>query len=130
MHAISLYPEPAEIYKKHDGQSAESFRVAPLTAEHQEAKAASRALHFGYNPDLSVDRARAARESAGRDPKADFSVRNHGSLFLVTPISAAAFRWLSENVQGDVVWFGDSLPVEPRYIDSLVLGMEDAGLVR
>jgi len=61
--------------------------------------------------------------------QADAYVENHGSIFLVTPLSGPARQWIEENVRTeDWQWFGSSFSVEPRYIQTLVLGMQEAGL--
>ena len=65
----------------------------------------------------------------GNEIKHDFAVVNHGSIMLVTPVSEEAVDWINEHVP-EGQYFGNALCVEPRYIHSLVIGMEDAGLVR
>ena len=59
----------------------------------------------------------------------DFSVANHGSIFIVTPHSSEAKSWLDENVSDDSQWLGGGLAVEHRFIDNLVEGMQNDGLV-
>ncbi len=59
----------------------------------------------------------------------DFRVRNEGSLFLVTPLTAAGRDWIIDNVDDDEAQrFGGSLVVEHGYIVNLVDGIFDSGL--
>jgi hypothetical protein len=57
----------------------------------------------------------------------DFTVRNEGSIFLLTPHTPEAITWLKSHVSADSQWFGDSLVVEHRYIEDLVLGIRSEG---
>ena len=60
---------------------------------------------------------------------ADVRTRDEGSIILITPISPEAKAWVSENVQLEGwQWFGNSFSCEPRYVDDLIAGMQDAGL--
>lgn len=55
---------------------------------------------------------------------------NHGSIVLVGPTAEDHLPfadWLSENVGDEVTFWGDSLVVEPRYVDSIIAGLEEAG---
>jgi hypothetical protein len=58
----------------------------------------------------------------------DALVSEHGSIYLVRPMSDAANAWIDENVQDDAQWFGHSLAVEHRYILALIEGMQASGL--
>ena len=57
--------------------------------------------------------------------KHDFRIENHGSLYLVRPLTKPATRWLEDVT--DAQWFGGAAVVEPRYLAPLVEGMWDAG---
>ena len=59
----------------------------------------------------------------------DFSVENHGSIFLVHPLTDAAREWISENVAPDSQFWGRALAVEHRFIGDLVRGARADGLV-
>ena len=74
---------------------------------------------------------RSPQRSAAAEPQAqvDVYVENHGSIFLVRPVSNSACDWLTENVQDDAQYFGSALVCEHRYISDLVEGMREAGLV-
>lgn len=60
---------------------------------------------------------------------ADYSVRNHGSIYMVLPHNDECRDWLRENTDGQ--WLGGgvlaSLAVEPRYVGDLCTGLSDAG---
>jgi hypothetical protein len=53
----------------------------------------------------------------------DFLVRDEGSIWLFTPLSPAALEFLSEHIQADVQYFGDSLAVEHRFVYDLLVGL-------
>jgi hypothetical protein len=59
---------------------------------------------------------------------ADIAVANEGSIALVWPLSTVGLQWIEQNVDGEALWFGGALAVEPRYLDDLVYGMECDGL--
>ena len=56
----------------------------------------------------------------------DARVEDHGTIFLVRPLTEPALAWLNEHTGG--TWFGGALAVEHRYVADLVAGMRDAGL--
>lgn len=59
----------------------------------------------------------------------DVIVENHGSIFVVQPLTAAGREWIEEHVQSEPYqWLGGGLCVEHRYVAGLVDGMIDAGL--
>lgn len=60
--------------------------------------------------------------------KVDAVVSGGGSVYLVTPLTPVAKRWIRENVQSDAQYLGNGLAVEWRYIEDLVNGMREAGL--
>ena len=55
----------------------------------------------------------------------DIQVENHGSIFLVKPLTNKAIKWLQENTNGQ--WLGNALACEPRYIEDLVEGLYEEG---
>ena len=54
-----------------------------------------------------------------------FEIENHGSVFLVRPLTADVEAWLEEHTEGQ--WFGSALAIEPRYLAPLVQGLIDEG---
>jgi len=61
-------------------------------------------------------------------PELDLRVENHGSLYLLRPISAPGREWLDANIQSDALTFGDAVVCEPRYVRDIVLGAQADGL--
>lgn len=59
----------------------------------------------------------------------DFTVYNHGSIVSFRPNTAAASAWCEEHLPDDATWFGGSVAIEPRYIDAIVDGAINDGLV-
>lgn len=59
----------------------------------------------------------------------DIMVQNHGSIVLVYPVSSEAREWIEQNVSDESQWFGGGLVVEPRYVENLIQGMLNDGLV-
>jgi len=58
----------------------------------------------------------------------DLEFQNHGSLFVVVPFTEAGKDWLDENVGRDALTWGRGIVVEPRYVEDILVGAEDAGL--
>jgi len=68
--------------------------------------------------------------ASGSSPtQPDFSVENHGSIFLLQPLSPAANSWIEENLPEDRLTFGGAVVVEHRYIADIVRGAQQDGLV-
>src|SRR5947207_2260181 len=63
-------------------------------------------------------------------PRADFRVTYHGTITTITPLSDACREWVEENVEIEA-WqrFGNSIAIEPRYVDHLAEAMIEEGLV-
>lgn len=54
-----------------------------------------------------------------------FTLENHGSLVLVRPLDTDAREWLAANTGGR--WFGGALAVEPRFVENLLVLLDEAG---
>ena len=60
---------------------------------------------------------------------ADFSLANHGSICLLTPLTTAATQWAAEHLpEGAMTWGRASIVVEPRYVEDIVIGIAGDGL--
>ena len=57
----------------------------------------------------------------------DFSLVDHGSIVLLRPHTDAARDWVADNIGCSAEWAG-GIVIEPRYVTSIVYGMEEAGL--
>jgi hypothetical protein len=58
----------------------------------------------------------------------DFRVENHGSIFLLQPLTPAANSWVDEHLPEDRLTFGGAVCVEHRYIRDIVTGIIGDGL--
>lgn len=58
----------------------------------------------------------------------DFTVSNHGSIYLLTPKTEAAHAWRADHLPDDVLSLGQGLCIEHRYIGDIVLGINADGL--
>ncbi len=59
----------------------------------------------------------------------DAEVTNHGSIITILPLTEAAQEWMAENIPEDAQWFAGALAVEPRYVEAILRGMADDGLI-
>ena len=59
----------------------------------------------------------------------DFTVENHGSVFLLQPHTPEATDWVTQNLNVEH-WqkFGNAVSVEHRYIVDIVDGIKEEGL--
>jgi hypothetical protein len=72
-----------------------------------------------------------AFQSSGTSPTEigpDFRCENHGSIFLLCPLSRPARSWIEENLPSDAQWFGNGVVVEHRYIWAILEGIQNDGL--
>lgn len=58
----------------------------------------------------------------------DFRCENHGSLFLLFPLTQSAHSWIEEHVPSDVQWFGNAVIIEHRYVWTILVGIQDSRL--
>jgi len=59
----------------------------------------------------------------------DLVFENHGSLFLIRPVSKSGQQWLDENVGDEnTLMFGGAIVCEPRYVEAIAHGAIEAGL--
>jgi len=58
----------------------------------------------------------------------DFVCEYHISLFLLRPLSPAAFDWVTENLPLNRLTWNQATVIEPRYVWSIILGIQDSGL--
>jgi hypothetical protein len=58
----------------------------------------------------------------------DFSISDHGTIFLIRPLNEAACQWLDENVVSEPwQWVQGALCVEARFARDLIIEIEQAG---
>jgi hypothetical protein len=61
----------------------------------------------------------------------DFLVTGEGpftTVYLLLPITTAAFEWIDEHISEDAPRFGEAIAVEHRYIRDIVDGARNDGL--
>ena len=58
----------------------------------------------------------------------DYSVTNHGSIWLIQPLTESAEEWFADNLDPDCMMYGSAYAIEPRYADDIIMGAQDAGL--
>ena len=75
----------------------------------------------------SHDSFAASGSSPTRSFGPDFRSENHGSLFLLFPLTPSAHSWIEEHLPDDAQWF-DAVVIEHRYIWTILDGIQDAGL--
>jgi hypothetical protein len=63
-----------------------------------------------------------------RTEEPDFICEYHISLFLLRPLSPAASDWIAENLPSDRLTWNRGTVIEPRYIFSIILAIQDEGL--
>jgi hypothetical protein len=80
---------------------------------------------------MSSDTFVASGTSPTQRSDPDFFVENHGSIFLLRPVTPSASDWISANIPDDAQFLGNALAVEHRYIADIVEGIKhDALAVR
>jgi hypothetical protein len=58
----------------------------------------------------------------------DFRCENHGSIFLLFPLSQSAQSWVEEHLPTDAQWFGNAVVIEHRYVWAILEGIQNDGL--
>ena len=62
----------------------------------------------------------------------DFTLENHGSLFLLRPLNPGAKDWMGEHLPMDspeTQFWGEAIVIEHRYLAPIVDGIIGNGLV-
>lgn len=63
------------------------------------------------------------------ESEVDFLLTNHGSIFILTPLSSAGSEWIDDNIGDDAqTWGKDSIVIEHRYVSDIVNGASNDGL--
>lgn len=60
---------------------------------------------------------------------ADFIVQDEGTLVLLHPQTDAAREWVFQHLPSDAQRFGEAVVIEPRYVDDILFGIHNDGLV-
>ena len=68
--------------------------------------------------------------ASGSSPtRSDFICENHGSIFLLRPVSPASFNWIESHLPSDRITFGNAVVIEPRYLWAILVALQGDGLV-
>jgi hypothetical protein len=67
--------------------------------------------------------------ASGTSPTSDFLCENHGSIFLLYPLTESAQAWIKDNLPSDAQWFGNAVAIEHRFIWPILEGIQNDGLV-
>jgi hypothetical protein len=68
--------------------------------------------------------------ASGSSPtEPDFFCENHGTIFLLRPVSPASFDWIESHLPSDRITFGNAVAVDHRCIWAILAGLQDDGLV-
>ena len=61
----------------------------------------------------------------------DISIENHGSIFLIKPLTPAAIAWIEESIGADNGYqpYFPAVVIEHRYIADIVAGIQNDGLL-
>lgn len=69
-------------------------------------------------------------EASGSSPtRPDFLVENHGTIFLLQPLTPAANSWVNAHLPEGRLTFAGAVVVEHRFIANIVRGAMADGLV-
>ena len=60
--------------------------------------------------------------------RADFRLENHGSLFLVRPLTKSGEEFLTQTAPEDAQFMGNAMAVEPRYVEGVCEAIAEYGL--
>jgi hypothetical protein len=68
--------------------------------------------------------------ASGSSPTVDFLCENHGSIFLLRPLTSSATSWIEEHIGQDNGYqpYFPTVVVEHRYIADIVAGIQNDGL--
>lgn len=64
----------------------------------------------------------------GNNRNTDFSVGSCGSICLLVPHTIAAREWIAKHIPEDARRWGGGTVIEPRYMDDILIGIEEDGL--
>ena len=68
--------------------------------------------------------------ASGSSPTADFHCENHGTIFLLRPLTLSATSWLEEHIGQDNGFqpYWPTCVIEHRYIWPILQGIQNDGL--
>ena len=70
-----------------------------------------------------------AFQTSGTSPTSeaglDFRCENHGSIFLLYPLSESAKSWVEENLPSDAQRFANAVVIEHRYVWAILEAIQN-----
>lgn len=69
-------------------------------------------------------------QASGTSPSPDFTIRDEGSILLLTPRTESAREWIDTHIgpdNGFQPWY-PTLVIEPRFAGAIFEGIRDSGL--
>jgi hypothetical protein len=66
--------------------------------------------------------------ASGSSPTPDFRCENHGTVFLLRPLTQSAHSWLEEHLAEDAQYFGGAVVVEHRFVWNILIAAQEDGL--
>lgn len=68
--------------------------------------------------------------ASGSSPSSDFSLRDEGSILLLTPRTEPARNWIAEHIgrSNGFQPYYPTIVIEPRYIGPILDGIRESGL--
>lgn len=61
--------------------------------------------------------------------KADFELRNEGTIAPLWPLTGRAAEWIAENIGADALTFANAIVIEHRYVADIVEGAQADGMM-
>lgn len=58
----------------------------------------------------------------------DLAFADHGSVWLMTPVTPAGYEWVAENIPEDAPKLGNAIGIENRFVMDIVKGASCDGL--
>lgn len=69
------------------------------------------------------------RTNGRRERMPDFTITNHGNIYLLTPRKPRATGWINEHLQLEGwQWFGPSAVIDQHYIGTIIDAIRNDGL--
>jgi hypothetical protein len=61
----------------------------------------------------------------------DFILENHGSLYMLRPLTEDGTRWIEENIGPDNGYqpYYPAIVIEPRYVRDIITGIRNDGMM-
>ena len=63
------------------------------------------------------------------NPSPDLVLINHGSVYVLEPLTERGRDWIDESIDPEAQWWGKGVVIEPRYVENVVLGAQASCLV-